>query len=533
VLATAVLGAKLKRSGLARIRPPFLKSIGDWRDSDCQHPDPDRQPTRQLAPAWHAHDRACPQHEDCRFCHSCAACRPEQRKPGGDAWDEWLYLAGRGAGKTRSAAEEIAAALALNTRWRIAIVAPTFADARDTCVEGESGLLAVFERWGWLESRDYTWNRSMGELYVKSTRSRAKLFSAETPARLRGPQHHMAWVEELAQVVKRVPDALDMLRFGMRLGRHPRLVATTTPLPLKVIRDMIADDQCVVSRGRTVDNAANLPRTALKALHDKYAGTRVGRQELDGEILDDVPGALWKRAWLDERRIPHDIEVRWAEADPTRTREAAAAILALLAERGITLVNIVVAIDPAVTSGEKADRTGIVVAGRDSEGLFYVLADYTLRETPDVVMERLVQAYDDWQANSIIVEVNNGGEYIPGMLHLTCQVTGHPTISTHAINAKKGKRVRAEPVSAIYGQRRARHVGTHATLEDLLCVWTPEEVQSPDEMDALVYAILWLDGQAGNSHLMSTSAVIPRHLGAGGRGAQIPLTAAGRGTRRP
>lgn len=532
MLATATLGAKLKESGRARIRPPFMKSIGEWRSSDCQHPDPDRHPGPQLAPAWLAHGKTCPRHDDCRFCHSCSACRPEQRLPGGDHWDEWLYLAGRGAGKTRSAAEEIAAALALNTRWRAAILAPTFADARDTCVEGESGIIAVFDRWGWMDGREYTWNRSLGELYIKSTRARAKLFSADAPNRLRGPQHHIAWVEELAQVVKRVPDALDMLRFGLRLGRHPRLYATTTPLPLKTIRDMVADPLCEVARGRTVDNAANLPRTTLKALHDKYGGTRTGRQELDGEILDDVEGALWRRTWFDTHRVPlpEDLRIpRWDRDGPELTAPAAEVIRAYLGALGITLVRIVVAIDPAVTSGEKADRSGIMVVGRGDDNRFYVLADYTLRDTPGSVMSKLMQAYDDWQANAVIVEVNNGGEYIPDMLHLLCQVSGHPTISTHALHAKKGKRVRAEPVSSIYEQGRARHVGTHTTVEDLMCVWTPEEIESPDEMDALVYAVLWLDGQGGGSHLMSSRATIPRHVGAaGGRRPQITPTAAAR-----
>jgi phage terminase large subunit-like protein len=505
-----------------RIRPPFLKAIGDWRKSDCQSPDPDKHPTAQLAAAWVGHGKLCPQHEEigCRRCHSCSSCRPEQRIPVGDWWDDWLYLAGRGAGKTRSAAEEIAAALALNTRWRAAIVAPTYADARDTCVEGESGILAVFDRWGWLEDRDYTWNRSLGELLITSTRSRAKLYSAETPARLRGPQHHIAWVEELAQVIKRVPDAWDMLKFGLRLGKHPRVLATTTPLPLQMIRDMIADPQCAVSRGATDDNAANLPPVALRALHKKYDGTRTGRQELGGEILDDVEGALWKRVWLDEERVVVQTSAKWAEDHPEDTRAAAQAILAELAALGIIITRTVVAVDPAVTSGEDADRTGIVVAGRADDGRFYVLADYTLRETPDIVMATLVQAYDDWEANAVIVETNNGGEYIPGMLHLTCEITGHSAISTHTIHAKKGKRVRAEPVSAIYGQRRARHVGTHTMLEDLLCVWTPEDVESPDEMDALVYAILWLDGQGTGSDLLTAKASIPRHV-------------MGRGTGRP
>ncbi len=523
------LASRVVDGARKRIRPPFLKAIGEWRSSDCQSPDPDRHPTASLAPNWVAHGKICTQHSEvgCRRCHSCGACRPEQRVPRHETWDEWLYLAGRGAGKTRSAAEEIAAALALNTRWRAAILAPTFADARDTCVEGESGIIAVFERWGWVEGRDYTWNRSLGELYISSTRSRAKLFSGQKPARLRGPQHHIAWVEELAQVVKRAPDAVDMLRFGLRLGAHPRILATTTPLPLQIIRDMLADDKCEVSRGKTDDNAANLPRVTLDALHKKYDGTRTGRQELGGDILDDVEGALWKREWLDERRVNVDITCKWGDpkTTPEETREAATRILAHLETLGINLVRTVVAVDPAVTSGEDADRSGIVVVARADDGKFYVLADYTMRETPDVVMEKVVQAYDDWAANLVIVEVNNGGEYIPGMLAMTCKVSGHPTISVESINAKKGKRVRAEPASAIYGQGMARHVGTHTMLEDLLCLWTPEEVQSPDEMDALVYGVLYLDGQGMGGGLFSTKRTLARHTG---RRTQMPTTSVGR-----
>lgn len=522
------LADRVVKGACERIRPPFLKSIGDWRRSDCRSTKPERQPSVALAPNWHAHGRRCQEHPGCRRCHSCAVCRPEQRMPFIDDWDEWLYLAGRGAGKTRSAAEEVAAALALNTKWRAAIVAPTYADARDTCVEGESGIIAVFERWGWLDGRDFVWNRSLGELMITSTRSRAKLFSAEKPARLRGPQHHIAWVEELAQVVKRVPDALDMLRFGLRLGQRPRLLATTTPLPLKVIRDMMEDTRCAVARGRTDDNAANLPATTRRALHAKYDGTRLGRQELGGEILNDVPGALWKRDWFDTDRFATEHDCRWATDSPDITRATATAILDDLAAAGIVLSRIVIGVDPAVTSGEKADRSGVVVAARATDTKFYVLADYTLRDTPDLVMERILQAYDDWSANEVVVETNNGGEYIPGMLKLTCEITGHPTVSVSMVQAKKGKRVRAEPVSAIYGQHRARHVGTHETLEDLLCIWTPEEVASPDEMDALVYAVLWLDGHGAGSHLMSSRASVPRHNV--GR-QQIPLSASAR--RRP
>ena len=471
-------------------------------------------------------DVACPWHGAlCNRCHSCAACRPEQRLPTG-SWDIWLYLAGRGSGKTRSAAEVVAETVALNYRWRIAVLAPTYADARDTCIEGESGLLAVFDRWGWVEGVDYIWNRSLGELRIKHTKCLIKLYSAEKPARLRGPQHHMAWVDELAQVVRDAPDAWDMMRFGLRLGKHPKIIATTTPLPVQLIKDLVVDKRCAVTRGRTDDNTANIPAVTLQAWHDKYDGTRLGRQELDGDILDDVPGALWQRAWLDDHRIPIGNNIKWHEADSDETRPAAASILAELASLEIRLVRVVVALDPAVTSGEDADESGILVVGRAASGHYYVLADYTIRDVPSVVMDKVIQAYDDWEANGVIVEVNNGGEYIPGMLDATTKLLRHGVIPVEKVRAKKAKRVRAEPVSAIYGKFQVHHVGTHTHLEDQLCVWTPEQVASPDRMDALVYGVLHLDDQGGSDTLISTSSSlpqIPRHQL--GRGVDTSLSA--------
>lgn len=433
------------------------------------------------------------------------------------------------SGKTRSAAEVVAETLVMNRRWRIAVLAPTYADGRDTCIEGESGLISIFDRWGWREGREYVWNRSLGELIVRATRSRIKLYSAEKPARLRGPQHHMAWVDELAQVVKDAPDAWDMLLFGLRLGRHPRVICTTTPLPVQVIKDLLADETCTVTRGTTDDNAANLAPVVLRKLHRKYDGTRLGRQELGAELLDDIPGALWRRAWLDDGRIPTDLVARWHEWTAERTQPVAAAILAELEERGIVLHRIVVAVDPAVTSGEgdeepgamatkkgknRSDESGIVVAGRADDGHFYVLADYTIRDTPDAVMAKVIQAVDDWGANGVIVETNNGGDYIPGMLRMSCRITGHPSISIEKVHAKKSKRVRAEPVSAIYGQGQAHHVGTHHHLEDQICIWSADLVESPDRMDALVYAILHLDVLGLGSEVMAPSGArgrLPRH----------------------
>lgn len=494
-----------------RASPPYLKRIRDWRDSSCV--DPARYPSREIAPNWQGPGT---------LCESCAACRPEQRMPAGD-WDIWLYMAGRGAGKTRSAAEVVAEALVMNRRWRIAVLAPTYSDARDTCIEGESGLISIFDRWGWREGRDYVWNRSLGELIVRSTRSRVKLYSAEKPARLRGPQHHMAWVDELAQVVKDAPDAWDMLSFGLRLGRHPRAICTTTPLPVQVIKDLLVDPNCTVTRGTTDDNRANLAPSALRNWHSKYDGTRLARQELGGELLDDLPGALWKRAWLDDGRITVEVSAKWHEWGSERTEPAAAAIIAELAERGITLHRIVVALDPAVTSGEDADQSGLIVVGRGDDGHFYVLADYTVRDTPDAVMAKVLQAVDDWDANAVIVETNNGGDYIPGMLRMACRVSGHPSIAVEKIHAKKSKRVRAEPVSAVYEAGQVHHVGTHAHLEDQICVWLPELVESPDRMDALVYAVLHLDVLGLGSEVLAPSGgrgrierhQMRRHAGAG------------------
>jgi phage terminase large subunit-like protein len=487
-----------------RINPEHLAVINAWRHSDCT--DPEHYPLPIIAPSWEGPGTRC---------HSCARCRPEQRTPVGD-WDDWLYMAGRGAGKTRSAAEDMAEAGALNTQWRIAILAPTYADARDTCIEGESGLLAVFDRWGWTDGRDYTWNRSLGELKIHDSRSRYKLFSAEKPARLRGPQHHRAWVDELAQVVRDAPDAWDMLKFGLRLGKHPQVVATTTPLPVQLIKDLLQDPRCAVTRGRTDDNAANLPEVTLRALHRRYDGTRLGRQELDGDLLDDIPGALWKRSWLDDHRLPFDAQLDNGAPDPHAAHE-------VLAEHGRTLVRIIVAVDPAVTSGDNADETGLIAVGRAADGSFWVLEDATLRDTPDVVMEQVLAVYDRWGANEVILEVNNGGQYIPGMLANTARIAGHPPVPCRSITAKKGKRVRAEPVSALYGQGRVHHLGTFQHLEDQICIWTPEQNESPDRMDALVYGVLYLDDQGLGSAMMTATDTLPRHRGRAAR-LQMPTS---------
>lgn len=516
-----------ERLAAQRLDAKYLRLITNWQISDCRSEDPAKQPAADLAPNW---DGTGP-------CGSCSKCRPEQRAPVGQ-WDDWLYLGGRGAGKTRSCAEYVAHAVATNNRWRVAIVAPTYADARDICVEGESGLVAIFERWGWVEGprADYTWNRSIGELVIASTGSRIKLFTAEKPARLRGPQHHLVWVEELAQVVRRANDAWNMLKFGLRLGKHPRTVCSTTPLPLSLIRDMIVDPLTAVTRGKTDDNKANLPEVTLRALHKKYDGTRLGRQELDGDLLDDVPGALWRRSWLDRNRIKFpDLGPTFADDNECLQPHRLTMIEQALDVLGWTLIKTVIGVDPAVESGEDNDETGMVVVGKAfhkerREYRHFVLDDITLRDTPDMVMDRLVKAYDLYEANEVIAEVNNGGQYIAKALRDTLKLAGRRAaeISLRTVRAKKGKRVRAEPIASLYGHDAVHHVGEYKLLEDSLVVWTTSETESPDRMDALCYCILHLSDLGEGTGLYTPTGTVARHSQ---QRATVPTTSVGSNRR--
>lgn len=374
--------------------------------------------------------------------------RPNQLPDNGN-WNTWLALAGRGFGKTRLAAEWLAwqAIINRNTRW--AIVAPTFADARDTCAEGVSGIVNVLREYEVLE--DY--NRSIGEI-ILTNKSRIKLFSGEEPNRLRGPQFHGGWFDELAAF--KYSDAWDQYQFGLRLGDKPQTVITTTPRPTKLIRELASRDGVQIVRGSTFENAANLAETALAELRLRYEGTRLGRQELYGEIIQDVDGALWTRASLDNNRV--------TDTPP--------------------LVRVVVAIDPAVTSGEGSDETGIVVAGVSGDGHYYVLEDCSIRTSPDGWARRAVDAYKRWNADRIIGETNNGGDMIEALLR---QVD--PLVSYTKVTATRGKVVRAEPIAALYEQNRAHHLGAFNELEDQLCNWTVDSKESPDRMDAMVWAL--------------------------------------------
>ena len=625
--------------------------------------------------------------------------RPDQLAPPGD-WLVWLIQAGRGWGKTRVGAEWIKARALEQPGTRWAVVAPTFGDARDTCVEGESGLLAVLP-----DDRVANWNRSMGELFLANG-SRIKCFSADEPERLRGPQHHGAWcvaaevpvvtargdvpiadvrpgdfvltrrgwrpvlaarrtkrdaavvtvTTEAGRTLRctpdhpvladgawcdaetlspgttlsacslmdrpptgtgtasagtsttvpagtaaplaspsprpsgltstapsqtattcttstetrptttrptsassndaaiaiatpprtapsrpappsapqrcgrpgsrnsasastaahptnpdrptartagrtaalehdavvsvrpsgwadvydltvadahefyaggvlvhncdelaawRYPDAWDQLQFGLRLGDMPRTVVTTTPKPTRLVKALAERTDVHVTRGATFDNAANLSAAALAELRARYEGTRMGRQELYGELLDDVEGALWTHAMIDDHRRPMP-----------------------------ELVRVVTAIDPAVTSGEDSDETGIIVAGIGTDGDGYVVADRSGKFTPDAWARRAVAAHDEHQGDRVVAEVNNGGD----LVELTLRAVD-PTVPYRKVTASRGKRLRAEPVAALYEQGRIHHVGVLTALEEQMLTWTPESGDSPDRLDALVWAL--------------------------------------------
>lgn len=379
--------------------------------------------------------------------------RPDQRPPEGD-WLTWLIQSGRGWGKSRTGAEWLAdgALSSPGTRW--AIVAPTFADGRDTCIEGESGLISVLRRRRPSVKWDQHWNRSLGE-FILPNGSRVKLFSSEKPDSLRGPQHHGAWCDEAA-AWRNAKDTWDMMQFGLRLGARPRTVVTTTPKPVRLIRDLQDDPTTVIVRGSTFDNAANLAPTQLDRLRRLYEGTRLGRQELYGELLLDTPGALWTLANIDAARV---------DTAPQFKR-------------------VVVAIDPAVTSGEDSDSTGIIAAGIGFDGHVYILADRTCRTSPDGWARAAIDLYDEHEADRIVAEVNNGGDLVGTVLR-----TVDPTVPVRNVHASRGKRVRAEPIAALYEQGRVHHVGVFPDLEDQMTTWTPESSDSPDRLDALVWAV--------------------------------------------
>ena len=384
---------------------------------------------------------------------------PPLLAPNGQPWLTWLMIGGRGAGKTRAGAEWIRAQalglppFATEVASRIALVGETEHDVREVMIEGVSGLLAVHaphERPTWLPSRKrLEWSNG----------AVAQAFSAEDPQSLRGPQFCCAWSDEMAKW-RYAEAAFDMLQFGLRLGRQPRQLITTTPRPTALLKRLISDPASVVSRAATEANAHNLAPTFLQGVMGRYAGTRLGRQELDGEIIEDRADALWSRALLDDCRVPVAPELR----------------------------RIVVAVDPPVSSGKRADSCGIVAAGITEAGIVYVLADDTVSAvTPAAWAMKAIALWRRLAADALVVEINQGGEMVRAVINEV-----DAAVPVTPVRALRGKWLRAEPVATLYEQGRVKHAGVFAALEDEMCDFASSGLSSghsPDRVDALVWAV--------------------------------------------
>lgn len=376
--------------------------------------------------------------------------RPAQAEPEIDYF-VWLILSGRGYGKTRIECEQL-------LKWkregykRFAIVAQTPAEARDVLIEGESGLLTISPPWDKPtyepSKRRVTWRNG----------ARAIVFSGENPEVLRGPQHEKAIVDELAKY-KYPQETWDNLLFGTRLGNNPQIVIGTTPKPIKTLKEIINQKDTVVTKGSTYENRANLAAKYFQNVVARYEGTRLGRQELYAEMLDDNPNALWQRTDIDQSRV----------------------------DKAPELVRVVVAIDPAVAdpneTNEDPDEAGIIVAGKSYDGHAYILDDASKQTSPDKWMSIAINRFYKWHADRIIAERNNGGDMIKALLR-----TKDAYIPYTSVWASRGKYVRAEPVAALYEQHRVHHVGMFGALEDELCEWEPG-MKSPNHLDALVWAL--------------------------------------------
>ena len=378
-----------------------------------------------------------------------------------------MILAGRGFGKSRTGAEYVRTCVESGEARRIALVGRTAADVRDVMVTGPSGILNCFP------PKDRPLYEPSKRRVTFRNGAVAICYSSEKPDQLRGPQHDLAWADEAA--AWGYPYATwDQLMFGLRLGQNPRCVVTTTPRPVQLIKDLVNSPTTVITKGSTFANRDNLAPAFIEQIIDKYKGTSLGQQEIYAELLDEIPGALWTRAVIDQHRVHQPPDLK----------------------------RIVVAVDPAVTHNANSDETGIVVAGLGTDGDFYVLEDATMKASVDTWARAAVTRYQLHKADRIVVEVNQGGDLVDRILK---QVDSR--VSVKMIHASKGKFVRAEPVASRYEQGRVHHVGMLKDLEDQLCNYSPEiSSGSPDRLDALVYAITELDSRSQVDIRIDTTA---------------------------
>lgn len=375
-----------------------------------------------------------------------------------EAWRSWLILGGRGSGKTRAGAEWVSgmaqglAPFSDRSCGAIALVGETLADVREVMVEGPSGILSVSRL---QRPRLETTRRRL----VWESGAVASFYSSEDPDSLRGPQFSAAWCDELAKW-KNPQQTWDMLQFGLRLGEHPRQVITTTPKMQALLRAVMDDPSTVMIHMRTDENAAHLAPAFLQAMQQRYGGTRLGRQELDGVLVADREDALWAREQLESLYDPDVPELQ----------------------------RIVIAVDPPATSTKNSDACGIIVAGIDAHGGGWVLEDASMQAAkPHQCAGQVVRLYHRYEADLVVAEVNQGGDMVSAVIH-----GQDAAVAVRAVRAQRGKFLRAEPVAALYEQARVRHSGRFAALEDEMCDFAVSGLSSghsPDRVDALVWAL--------------------------------------------
>lgn len=417
--------ARLDLSKLDGIIPPehFALVLDDWQ-------------------AWARDDQLPPEPDD-----------PEH------PWRVWVILGGRGAGKTRAGAEWVRAMalglepFATEPASRIALIGETLNDVRRVMIEGVSGLLSVHRD----DERPHFEVSKLQLTWPNGTV--AQMFSAENPDSLRGPQFAAAWCDELAKW--RTPETTwDMLQFGLRLGTNPQVAVTTTPRPIPLLKKLIDDAATVLTRTSTMDNEKNLSPGFISEMARRYAGTALGRQELLGEIIDDISGSLWRREWIANHRVVSKPD----------------------------LAHVVVAVDPPVTSTAASDACGIVVAGISETGHGYVIADRTVQgREPHAWARAVIATYREFLADRVVAEVNQGGDLVVSVLR---QIDS--AVAVRKVHATRGKWLRAEPIAALYAEGRVSHVGTYDVLEDQMCAFGTGGLpsgRSPDRLDALVWAL--------------------------------------------
>ena len=382
--------------------------------------------------------------------------RPEQLPPAGD-WSTWLIMAGRGFGKTRAGAEWVRHIAEGDGSARLALVGANYAETRTVMVEGESGLLSIAP-----PKQRPAWEPSLKRLSWQNG-AQAHLYSAAEPEGLRGPQYSHAWCDEIAKWMNNAGQAEAAwanLKMGLRVGLRPQIVATTTPRPVALVRALVSGKDVVITRGRTQDNDLHLPEAFLTAMAADYGGTRLGRQELDGELIEELEGALWTRAMIEGCRV----------------------------SMGKGLARIVIGVDPPASAS--GDACGIVAAGLGADGKAYVLADCSVEKaSPESWARRVADAAERFGADRVVAEANQGGAMVRSVLH-----AAHIGLPVKLVHASRGKIARAEPVTALYESGRVHHVGAFPRLEDEMCGLLigggyEGPGRSPDRADALVWAL--------------------------------------------